>query len=365
MAKGIDRRAIRKLHQDIKKEFEKQNKRSPIAIPVQAEVDAQPPGIGGAFDANSEIGSHCVRMLDWLHRTQEERPGTYQQVYDYMRLIGLESFGGDPNNDLPGCPGWLLDVIATLEEAGLIECHSRGLGAGHRHDMLVLTSRGRRDVAERRERRSELRFRRLICRRNLLRWIYDSSVMNDSQAVSLEEFRGSLWGTVEGDPLTSDEVLEAKEYLEDQGFIVEGGLILSDKGISCVEDYGGQVSDYVAGQQAGGTSFVNHFHAAIGNMQMAQGNRDVQQNQTVDGLDTQALSVLARALEEAAPVLGANEATQAEVAQVAIQLREAVEEGEPNPERIRGILGWGKRILENTAGSALATVLLATITSML
>ncbi|MGW4791341.1 hypothetical protein ACWEPC_02850 [Nonomuraea sp. NPDC004297] len=357
----INDRVARQLARELEKKIQREMKG--VSVPVTAERSTA--GRNGGLDANTLTGLLGVRLLDWLYDRR------HTSVVPVLREFPVAEAGSDAEIESER-ELQLVDQVDILGDMGLLQVNQMFGGEGAESRMASLTDAGVQDVVHRRQRRQDVQFRTATCRRNLLRWLYEQQYASAAEDFQLARIGLSAWGNVEGDVFTGEEIHKAASYLLAKELIVGQAMAgraldtarLTDAGVDCVENYEGSVSDYMTNSQAGGVSFVNNFNAAVSHMQLGQAGRDVSQRQTVEGVDTQALIVLARALREAGPLLGMTEAPTAEIVRVADQLELVAQEEDPNPERLRGILSWGRDVLANASGSALGAVLLSVISSV-
>ncbi|MBD2896192.1 hypothetical protein amrb99_51360 [Actinomadura sp. RB99] len=301
-------------------------------------------------DPNTLLGFRCIQLLDWLSDMRLERPNVLPDVRFFLARLDLAT-----DVDEEEAPEWLPHVLSTLGSSGLVNLHK--VLSSYLDFGLQLTDEGLRDIAERAERRRDRPARRAVARRGVLRWLDDVSA-DVHYWPELQTIFSSPWGTYEGEYLTIGDVVGACEYLMAQKLVADAPLRLTAAGNDCVDNHGGDVSQYFEDQKPR-SNFTTHFHQQVGNLQLAQGNHDVQQNQRVEGMSGADLALLAQALREAAPVLGLSEAKQAELAHVATQMEEAAEGDELPQSRVQQLMNWGRTILTDASQSALAQILIA------
>nr|BFE32016.1 hypothetical protein GCM10010200_042670 [Actinomadura rugatobispora] len=299
---------------------------------------------------NTLLGFRCIQVLDWLSDMRLEKPNVFPEVRFFLAHLDLPA-----DVDEGAAPEWLPHVLSTLGSSGLVTLH-KVLGSYLDHS-LQLTDEGLRDVAERAERRRDRPARRATARQGVLRWLDEVSTDVHCEP-EIQTIFSSPWSTYEGEYFTIGEVVDACAYLIEQELIGKDPYRLTAAGIDCVDDHGGHVSEYFEDKKPR-SSFTTHFHQQVGNLQLAQGNGDVQQNQRVEGMSGTDLALLAQALREAAPVLGLPEAKQAELAHVATQMEEAAESDDLPQSRVQQLMDWSRTILTDASQSALAQVLIA------
>ena len=213
---------------------------------------------------NSELGLHCIRVLDALYTARSPYPWPHEDKRrpgdDEVSLRAcLPVLGLDPGLNRHEVPTWLEESLVMLEGAGLISL-TRSYPLPE-WDVLV-THRGDLDVVQRKARRANRLHRDTVCRQNLLRWLYDFHhdllYRPEPQVIF-----SSPWGTVEGDPFTVREITAALKYLEGKGLIETQPLKLTPAGIDIVNHGGSMPND----QSDAPVSITNNFNGRIGNFQ--------------------------------------------------------------------------------------------------
>jgi len=356
-------RAIREFARTLEKKIQKEMRG--ISVPVTAD---NPVPHGGELDTNTPLGLLGAQLLDWLYARRHNSFLSSLRQFLNESKAKFRTESDSEERELQ-----LIDQVDILSDMGLLKVE-RCLGGDRlSSDVVRITDAGVRNVIQRQQLQQDKHARISVCRRNVLRWLYEQQESHDLERIEISQILQSPWGNIAGHPFTRGELTSAFSYLQEKEF-VEGnvqpdGTIykahLTEVGIDCVENHEGWVSEYMKSNREGGVSFINNFNSTVSNMQLGQAGRDVVQQQTIEGLDTKALVVLARALREASPHLGMNEGSIAEINRVADQLELVAQEENPNPERLRGILGWGRDVLANASGSYLGAVLTSVISSLI
>lgn len=300
-------------------------------------------------DPNSELGLHCVLVLDALYATCHSPDpwldvnGTfglpYRQIRDSLPVLGIAD-----TITINEAPRWLAEALTLLEVEGLISLSRSGGLLAWRFDMTTL---GEHDTLQRKCRRSDNLHRDRICRRNFLRWLYDFH-RDPVYAPEPQVFLSSPWGTVEGDPFTIREINAALTYLAAKGLIETMPLRLTLSGIERVANHGGSVTD---DNQPSPTSITNNFHGQIGNFQLAQANRDVRQDQTINGTSAEEIATLARALAEASVAVGLGGGDQDELRRISSDLERSAQSDQFDEQRVQTLLGWAQGVLAQGTSS--------------
>ena len=98
--------------------------------------------------------------------------------------------------------------------------------------------------------------------------------------------------------------------------------------------------------------------------QLAQGNRSVNQNQTINGVTAEDIVVLAKALIEAAPTVSHTEEQQTRLKRISSELELFAQPDQFEEQKVRRLLILAREILTQGAGSALGTVLISVLSNI-
>lgn len=312
---------------------------------------------------NTELGIHCIRLLHAVYNAKCAAPRYTNDPFSDggVKLSScLEELGlGDASvRDLPR---WWDEAVVLLQGAKFV-----WLSGGSRWDFwgaeagpeLVITPDGERDVIRRNVRRSNTLYRAAVCRRNILRWLYDFR-HDPVYRPELQVIFSSPWGTVEGDPFGMREIVSACEDLRGNSLVDRRAMVLTAAGIAYIDNGATLASGATAkGREL---SITNNFHGGIGNFQLAQGNQSVQQSQLSNGVSAAEIVTLARALKEASESPAMEHVDSAELRRVATELEQVAQADEVDQARVRGLLDWARNIVNEGAGSALAAVLVSVL----
>ncbi len=288
-------------------------------------------------------------LVEWVHDQTAADASQYVTITPFGELHGLneeQSFR----------------LLETCKEWGLLSDHYATMG----DPAANLTPRGLQWMQERQRQRADPKARAVAARTGLLTWLWHQK--NDGVGhPNVEAILQSPLSLFAGERLTPAEFDRAGAYLMSKGLITgiktgqtEGPVRaeITAEGQDCVEHYDGDVSAYERRNSSGNTTF--NIGENTGNI--AANSRDFTMNATTskDGIDPAAVVMLARALRQAAPVLGLPEDDAQELTELATRLEtEAVSES-PNPSRFRR---WGSQaigilespVVSGALGSVLAT----------
>lgn len=311
----IDRNAIKRMSKEIEREFA----RNPVRIPLETGT----PEAGSrelSAPSWSAVATAAACILDWLNA----RPGNASTFSTLTQL----------NSELDDHP--LRDLIRANAPVAVGRLASSDLvnkldGWGPENVQFMLTDAGRQAAALQIEDRRDRRSRIVAAREAVLAWGYTNG---QDVEVDVRTIGDTPYGWFAAEQLSNDEVRSAVEYLINADLLAgrPEAFTVTDRGVTCVEQYGGVMS-YQNRPDGGGVSVV---FTGDNNGQLAIGNRDVQQNLSQDN-DAKVLGVYAQALREFAGLLP--EGAGGEIIDVASSLeREAAKEQRDE--------GWVKSLIE-------------------
>ncbi|WP_371781777.1 helix-turn-helix domain-containing protein [Streptosporangium subroseum] len=227
-------------------------------------------------------------------------------------------------------------LLRYCKERGLLDDKYSTLGG----PSANMTGFGRQWVEERRQRRADPVQRTMAVRQALLIWLWKAK----QQGVHLpivDKFIESDDALFEGAGFELGEVDRAAEHLEKKGLIK--GINVAERsgpvraettetGDDCVEQHGGNVAEY-DNRRSGETTI--HIHGDnTGNV--AANSRDVTMNaRTVKGIEMGDVITLARALRQAAPMLGLPDRDAEELVETADRIENEAASEDPDLSRIR------------------------------
>ncbi|RWZ74135.1 hypothetical protein EQK42_20615 [Streptomyces albidoflavus] len=288
-------------------------------------------------------------LVEWVFDQTAAATTEYVTITPFAQLHGLD----EPQSFrlLEACTEWglLSDRFATLGDPA-----------------ANLTPRGHQWMRERQRRRNDFRLRSTAARTSLLTWLWEQK----ASGISLPHVDGVLQSSLslfEGQRLTLGEFGRAGTYLESKGLIKgisswqsEGPIRaeITAEGQDCVEHFDADVSAYERQNDSGSTTF--NITENTGNI--AANSRAFTMNATTNknGIDAEAVVVLARALRQAAPSLELPEDDALEFTQLATRLENEAASGNPDPSRLQR---WGGSIIgilnSPVASGALGSVLAA------
>ncbi|WP_433464012.1 hypothetical protein [Spirillospora sp. CA-128828] len=291
----------------------------------------------------------CWEALDWVGANAANFGG-------YVDLaIFTDAYGIDPQ----GARG----LFQFGMERGLLSHSSRSPEALE----VCLTSTGANLLRARQAKRDDPILRAAAVRRAILEWLWRLK-REGAKPPLIDHFLGTDGSRFEGTSFLRWEIERAVAYLLSKGLIEKVGevrytgifpqFLTTWQGDDCVEQYGGDVDKYERrNDQASGPVF--HIGSNSGNI--AANSRDFTMSASVvNGVDPSQIVMFARALRQAAPVLGLPEAEIQELMQTADRLEQEAGDGEPDPSRVQR---WGSvaigilnsPIVSGALGSVLAS----------
>ncbi|MEV4662097.1 hypothetical protein AB0J85_09100 [Micromonospora echinofusca] len=320
---------------EIQRALEKEAKKHPVRVPVQAEMaagsGAAPRGGSGGSVAGSELDLVAGWLLDWLFELQKSRRGAWPSIGELVEVTGNQQF-------LPVVEAHVDVAVDALGQDDLIN-EAKAMGRFGMRRFITMTEAGNREAARRVQRRADNLARRSACRDAVLRWVYERDANGESTEIA--EIVNSPYGWFSGVQFSAADLVEAVRFLRGRRLL--GGTdeipIIEPAGIECVEQYGGVV-DYLNRGDGAGVSVT-----IMGNNsgQLAVANRDVAQNQTNTN-DGQVLAVFAEALREFGRLLPEDQQPQYEM--VASELEREAAKDEPDKGWVRSLLSRGTGLLE-------------------
>ncbi|MEU7574081.1 hypothetical protein [Micromonospora sp. NPDC049240] len=326
---------------DMQRKLEKELKKYPVRVPVQAEVTGGGGssgggggnGVGGGSVAGSELELVAGWLLDWAYVYSKSKPHSVTSVADVMTEVGVERLVPlvEPHVDV---------AVAGLTQAGLLNDGARTFGSQGMQLSLWLTDAGQREAMVRVERRKDSRARRLACRDAVLRWVYERDANGESTEIT--QIGASPYGWFNGELYSAADLVTAVQFLRERRLL--GGTdeipTIEPAGTECIEQYGSVVDYLNRGDGAG----VNVTIMGNNSGQLAVANRDVAQNQT-NANEGQVLAIFAEALREFGRLLPEDQRSRYEM--VASELEQEAAKDEPNKPWVRSLLDRGKDLLES------------------
>lgn len=293
----------------------------------------------------TSINTWRIRILDWLYDHRPDHPGQLASIGEFL----TEDQRADQNLHM-----LLRSLLMDMDTEGLIK-FSGTMGFLGSAAMILAT--GMAEVEQRRRNRGNRALRNAAARGAMLRWIYDHPKESDPvvQAAVDQEVM------FEGEPFTKEDLAAAARYLDSKKLITGTPVAqidylllatVTDEGIDCIEQFGGDVADYTRRGERAGTQNIVNFHAPVsGNV--AFDAETVTQTASTTGMVADEMVQVLRAIVEALPVMGLPEAEAA-----ALQRDAATLQGElalPTPDS--GVVAtFGRRVLDKVSSSAAGVV---------
>ncbi|HEY2795074.1 MAG TPA: hypothetical protein VGJ28_22125, partial [Micromonosporaceae bacterium] len=244
-------------------------------------------------------------------------------------------------------------VLRELDRQGLIKLSET---MGFEGTAAMITDSGRMEVEALRTRRADPVRRNLAARDAAVRYLY---AQPEHAAHSIEPLRSGPLGLFEGDVLSSGEIDAALLYLKSKSMVagvnVDVGTVLrprlTDRGIDCMEQFGGSVADYLRHGDGGSGSTTVNFNAPVTGSNVAWNSRLVTQTATTTstGMAGDEIAALIGAIMQALPVLGLDE-TEATRLRGQLEVAEGeLQSAEPDAGVVKSVL---KRVLGKIGDAA-------------
>lgn len=287
-----------------------------------------------------------IRLLDWLYDFRPERPGNLARIVDFL---------SDDEKSEDHIYELLRGVLQNLSDRGLI---SLSPGMGLDGLSASITDAGRVDVEARRARRADPALRRAATRDALVQWIYRNPRGDlDDMVTDLSTF-------YEGEPLERDHLEGELGYLLNKdlvtGVSADQFVLLqpevTDKGVDCVEQYGGSVRDYLRRAEGSATQHNVHFNAPVSGSNVAWDSTNVSQTATTIGPAGDELAMLVRAIAQAIPVLGLEEPESSALANDLQVIDAELVQPEPDRGAIRTLVVRSLGIVGRAGSTALSAL---------
>ncbi|MEU8133766.1 hypothetical protein [Streptodolium elevatio] len=205
-------------------------------------------------------------------------------------------------------------------------------------------------------------------RRELLLWLYRRERQGDRHP-RLNAFAETDGAWFAGTRISTEAIHNASVDLREAGFI-EGvgswgaGILrprLTSVGRDCVEDFGGNVTDYRRAQRSSGGTQININNPQGG--QWAVGDTVTQTN-TLSGVDAQAMAVFARALQARLPELGLSPDQEAEARDALQEIQEETASDTPQAARVQSRIQRVIPLVASSASPAFATMMMEAISQV-
>jgi hypothetical protein len=284
-------------------------------------------------------------LLDWVHQQAEGSVSTSVDIAPFAKYQGLEAVAA-------------LQLVRQGAGQGLLRDTSTMGGPA-----AFLTIAGVHDVQARQKRRMDPGLRAMAARQGLLRWFYEQHLAGVHMPIT-DRVLQTPSGAFEGALLTEAEIDRAAGYLADHGLIkgimadqCKGPLRaeITTPGIDCIEQHGGNVSEYLRGSQiAAGTSInIGTLHNSGA---LAVGNQGDTTQTIAAGTDPAAMAAFLQTMLRELPKVRLEPEREAAVrAELAEAEREASADS-PESERVVGPLGRAVGYLADAGKPALTAL---------
>ncbi|GAA1758720.1 hypothetical protein [Luedemannella helvata] len=284
-----------------------------------------------------------VLILDRLYDHRPENPGDIPDVGD---VLGSDY---DPSDE----ELWR-GALKTLDSLGLVELMETFGGLAT--SGVSITDLGRVEVEKIRKRRENPALRNAAARKAVLEFLY---AQPGYRAMTVDGLLSSPHAQFEGDALGSADIDAALPYLTRKRLItgIRTGqlntlvrLHLTDRGVDCVEQFGGSVADYVRNVEHGAANNTVNFHGPVTGSNVAWNSREITQTATTStGVAGDELVSLIKAIKQALPVLGLDEADSARLLGQLDVVEGELESAEPDAGVVKSVL---KRVLSKVGAVA-------------
>jgi hypothetical protein len=282
-----------------------------------------------------------IRLLEYLVDVGRSTPNQY---------VPLPDWAGDPQSEAYAAA---VRDLHLFENGGYLRT-SQGLGGPPQ--VRVLPAGVARVEEIRALRSNRRRERNKDARDAVLDWLYDCHLA-DVEYPEMADFSTSPFGQFYGEPFEEAEVQRAVKWLADLGYFagtatadgVIGLPTITAKGIRMAES-DRSVNDpepHLA------PSIVTQVTGNYNAVQAASPGASMQVTTTITDDHRQQTIELAKAIEQAVPVLSPD------AAQVAVALREAVAPGQSDPVLLKRALERAKTTLSTGAGDLIGKLILA------
>jgi hypothetical protein len=289
-----------------------------------------------------------LRLLDWIADNGGATPGVFVSVGELFEGLEKEAAGR------------VAGTLDALEQYGLIKLQKTLAWSGY---SCTVTPAGIDRIEGLRNLRGDLLGRRKAARDAVLKWLH-MSTLRGIPSPYLKDFADSQYGTYFGHSFTEDEISAASEWLKAEGYItgpevaeLAGVLIpsITTRGEKVVESgwsvnddspFAANVPSHVTNVTVSGTghNVATHSPGAVQTttVVMSEGARKLVLP-VADNLEGLLRSGL----------LGLDEQTSAEAAEVVTELRQAADEPEVEGGVLRRILGKAKAVAIAGTGSVM------------
>lgn len=269
-----------------------------------------------------EIRALYEPLTEWVYDHTKDDPSGGVSIIEFTGAQGL---------DLPQA----FQLLYYTQERGLLDASGSTMGIPE----ASVTPLGHEWVEHRRQRRNDPAERARFARSGLLVWLWRCKQAGVTLAHVSDMLQDPL-SLFEGERLTEDEIERAAAHLLDKNLITgmtsagSYGPIRADitaAGEDCVENYAADVSAF--GRRNSSSTVINIGHNS-GNI--AANSREVSQSaSTLAHLNAAEVILTARALRQAAPVLGLQDADAQEFADVATRVEAEASATAPDMDRLR------------------------------
>jgi hypothetical protein len=299
-----------------------------------------------------------VRLLLWLAAQEGDGLYTLDELY-----------AGNDEAELA-----LRDATA-LADRGLVDTQ---VGLARGEDLAGIKVRilpaGRVDADEIRSRQQNRAGRHRGCREALVSWLYEVDAIGPMRSRIWEDFWSDPRGTYLGDGFTVQEVDRAAGWLRRNG-LIDGVMVdqfegpvrayLTDHGVRCVENFGGDVHRYVERmeQQPPSPGAGPTFNVTATHVQLATGN-NVRQSMTV-AQASQEVQETIQGITEMLKALGLAAGREVELAEVQQEAVDDITAGDARLPGLRRFIDWAVATAKAGASPAVAAAVQAATAGLL
>lgn len=296
-----------------------------------------------------------IHLAEWIAQQEPDTVFSPEGFYDSLADQSANNWGAAH------------DDLKYLEKRGLIKLSVAISGIRGLH---VGVAQGVRDLAEElRHTRADKRQRKAACRDAMMDWLYAQDATTTAESLirntMLNDPRHGLWW---GEVFTARDLDDAAAWLKRNG-LVDGPMIaqeegpvrlfLTDDGVTCVEDFGGDTGAYMDAQRRGPRSGPT-LHIGTNSAPFMMAGDHAQQTQNI-GASVADLRTLITSLAEVvrAQVPEATDVTIQE--QTAL---EAVSPGKVDASALKRFGEWVVSTIQAGASAAMVPMVSAAVRDM-
>jgi len=310
---------------------------------------------------HSGLQSADMRRMETLVWLSEQGEGKHSVLPCYLNERG----------------GWRTPESNKDGRRDLEALAAKGLVEGHIFDLtsssVSITPSGQVKADELKRAWSDRPTRVAHCRTAVLMWLYTRGVFTPAQAVNLDRFLVDPYSTFHWKQFPEDEIqaalgrLRAAELVRTPDGRTESNLYLTDEGIACVEQYNGDILQYLKGtsskvapERAESGPIIN-IHG--GQVQMATGNYSHQMMQV--GVAAEQLLLVIEGVAEIVRGLQLSDEQRVMLDRLRETAAADLSSAKPSVKGVRRFYDWVIECAKEGGGAALTAAITAAANGML